>query len=289
MRRAFGAFVVVLLVAGCSGSGSGAARQPNGPSHPVVGNPLELVGAWHVTGAGEQAGTSLILGSQLILFRSCGELFGSWNADEYGDFIGAATGGSQRCFLGRHEDSDVAWLRQAVGFRIVGLGRILVDASNKVVARLSPGAHPTAGSDVAPSEASPPVVTPALAHSFMPPAALPSRFQPATTDSVLGRWHAVGPTAGNPAAYVEFSTEGRWDGSDGCNGIGGNYAIGPAGELLTTSGASTDVGCDNAPLDTWIGQARRVAVSQGRLVLFDATAHEIGVLAADPKPGVASS
>ena len=45
--------------------------------------------------------------------------------------------------------------------------------------------------------------------------------------------------------------------------------MGPGGELVTTSGPSTLIGCDGAPTGAWLAQARRAAVVGDSLTLYD--------------------
>jgi hypothetical protein len=122
-------------------------------------------------------------------------------------------------------------------------------------------------------------VTPRLRDQLSDPVPLAPRWQPAGRTDVLGRWRPLGPRAGNPRAYVAFDDRGRWTGSDGCNGAGGRYAVGPAGALLTTSGASTLIGCDNSPVPAWVASARRVALDGAALVLFTGDGRVLGRLA----------
>jgi hypothetical protein len=270
-----GALAIVTATAGCSSS-SDAGRQTASNGGQI--DPLSLVGSWQVTAAGERPGTALILGDELTLFRHCGALMGSWAADPSGAFVGESFGGSGSCFTGSHPDMDVAWLRAAVGYRIHGADRLLLDDSGKVVARLAPGAHPTAGPDMASSFASPPVLTPALEQRFAAAAPVPHSLRPADPVNILGRWRPIGSNAGSPQAFVEFDENGNWSGSDGCNGAGGRYAISRAGEMIAINGNSTLIGCDNSPLPLWITKARRVGIEDRQLVLLDVRGHILGRL-----------
>jgi hypothetical protein len=272
----------VVLSHGSSSPTVRVLRGGGGPSESTAPgdlDPVQLVGSWRVSAAGEPDGTSLILGGgDLRVFRACGMLDGVWTASRSGLFVGYPYGGDGTCFLGARKDPDVPWLTAAKRYRIDGDERLLLDASGNVVARLSPGAHPTVGPNDVPSFAAPPVVNAKLRAMFDPPAPLPASLRPASLDDMLGRWHALGPKAGNSKAYVAFRADGTWTGSDGCNGIGGRFAVGPAGELLVTQGGQTLVGCGNSPVSSWVGTAGRVGLDGPDLVLVDERGEELGRL-----------
>ena len=197
-------------------------------------------------------------------------------ASRGGRFIGEANGGDSDCFVGASPRPSPVWLDDAVGYRIDGEDRLLLDRNGQTVARLFPGAHPTAGPNHAASYASPPVVTSRMRASFDEPAPVPAGLQPASAEQLMMRWLPTGPKRGNDKAYLEFLRSGRWTASDGCNGQGGKYALGADGELLTTSGASTLIGCDGSPVGNWATEARRAALDGEVLVLLDASGREIG-------------
>jgi hypothetical protein len=167
-------------------------------------------------------------------------------------------------------------LHRAVGFRLDGANPILLDGQGRQVARLLPGARPTAGPGLAPSEVEPPVVTDEVRRAFVPAVEVAAPLVPATRDALTGRWVPVGGRA--PEAYVELRPNGEWTGSDGCNGTGGRWVAGPAGALLATTGASTLIGCDNVPVGGWLGATRRAGLHAEVLVLLDASGAELGRL-----------
>jgi hypothetical protein len=68
-------------------------------------------------------------------------------------------------------------------------------------------------------------------------------------------------------------------GSDGCNGFGGRFAVGPEGSLVAINGdAGGGVACDTSPAPYWVSEARRVALDDGQLVLFDGVGKSLGRL-----------
>ena len=55
--------------------------------------------------------------------------------------------------------------------------------------------------------------------------------------------------------------------------------MGQGGEFLATSGPSTLIACEGAPVPAWVGQAATVGInSDGWLLLFDTAGHEVGRL-----------
>jgi META domain len=245
-------------------------------------NPLALVGRWKVSAAGERPGTSLILGDQLSLFRPCGLLDGEWRADPDGLFIGDVDGGDGACFH-TTQALSVPWLDAAVGYRVEGPDRVLLNAAGDIVARLSPGAHPTTGPNDAPSFAAPPKLTAALRAALRAPAPLSGGLQPVSPTDILGRWRPAKASPHSPEPpFVAFASTGTWTGSDGCNSYGGRFAVGSAGGVLTTSGASTAVGCAGSQAPIWVQNVGRAAIDGNQLVLFDSRGKLLGRLTRKP-------
>jgi hypothetical protein len=234
-----------------------------------------MVGSWLVSGPGVAPGTALLLGDRLVLFRRCGVVEGDWRAGSAGVFVSSVSGGDPTC-VSRSGFAPAPWLEQAVGFRVEGVERVLLDARGTVLARLAPGAHPTAPPNLAESYASPPAVTPALRARLADPAPLPAGLRPATSAALVGRWVPTGSRRGNPKAYVAFLRSGTWSGSDGCNGEGGHFAVGAGGALLATSGFSTLISCNNSPVGVWVSHAARAGLDGSDLVLYDRAGQVLG-------------
>jgi hypothetical protein len=278
-----GAVVALGFVASACGSQqSPVARTRPAPS-PVrwhTGDPARLVGSWHVSAPGEESGAILTIGDRLdgglLLFRRCGMFSGGWRANAVGMFVGSLDGGDSACYplVGT---PAWPWLDRAVGFRRAGGTVLLVDRLGETVARLTPGAHPHTGPDDSAEFAAPPVVTPAMRRGFATPAPLPPGVRPATATAIQGRWvPADRPSSPHWRPYVAFRPDGRYGGSDGCNGVGGRYAIGPAGVVLATEGPSTAVGCENSALPSWPAQSGRLGLRAGRLVFVDPSGRVLG-------------
>lgn len=97
---------------------------------------------------------------------------------------------------------------------------------------------------------------------------------------LLGRWVPVsGAGAGSPRPpFIEFRADGRWTGSDGCNGQGGRWTLGRDGALHATANPSTMMACDGEPVGRWVTSAARAGFVRGELVLRSAAGVEQGRL-----------
>jgi hypothetical protein len=285
VRSTIGVFSVSVLVAALAACGAKASTAQSGVGHPaspvhqpvVHSNPLALVGTWKVKAAGEGPGVALSLGEQLILFRSCGEIGGDWRSDHAGRFVDYVFSEDGSCSNG-HGVIAVPWLTQATGYRVHARSRLLLNSAGHVVARLSPGAHPSVSSHDSPSDALPVRITPAIRAMLAPSPPLSSGLRPANADTIIGRRGTLRPQAGNRASYVQFNPNGSWVGSDGCNGAAGRYAIDDSGRLIITSGPSTAVACDGTPAMYWVERTRRIGVDGHDLVLLDAHGNVLGRL-----------
>jgi len=240
----------------------GASASPASPwQH---GDPAQLVAAWKVEVPGSSDHASLVIGDAadggLALFDACGLLQGDFRASPAGMFIGYLFGGSDACDIA----AAAPWMRKVVAFRLVGQDAQLLDRQGRLVATLLPGAHPTTGPDASPDFARG-RLTQQLRESFASPPELPSGITAVSAARVVGRWVPLHGSWPRPA-FVSFATDGKWSGSDGCNGAGGTYVLGPDGLFLATSGPSTLVGCNNAPLASWPAQSRRIGIEKGQLV-----------------------
>jgi hypothetical protein len=282
IRRTLGLVAAGLVLAACA-TATGSAGEPtsSSPGSSVApSDPLGLIGSWTVTEADEEQGVVLRLAADgLRLFGACGSVNGDWRASTDGLFVGHTFGGG----CSRHPDmyGTPAWLRQASGFRQDGDAQVLLDENGETVARLVPGARPTPGPNLAPQEAAPPVVDKAARQSFAPASPLPANLRPAAERDLLGRWV---PADGRPrpeAPFAEFAGDHGWRGSDGCNGLYGRWASGPAGTLLATAGPQTLIGCDNAPVASWLAKTYRAGFDGDVLVLFDQVGNELGRLRRD--------
>ncbi|BCY08173.1 META domain-containing protein [Actinoplanes sp. L3-i22] len=273
------------ILAGCAGQAPAAAPGASdraaapGVSEPAAAtvalDPVALVGLWQLSADGAPKNVVLRIGGpgDLELFQPCAVLTGDWRADETGLFAGRldSRSGPPLC-----DGPDLgATVARAAGYRIDGAERVLVDDRGATVARLLPGAVPVTRPDLAADVTGVPRVTDEIRQRLRAAAPLPAGLTPVTAPVLLGRWLPVDRPARASRAYVEFLADGRWQGSDGCNGAGGGWAAGPGGSLVATAGASTEVGCDNVPVNRALATTRRAGLDGTTLVLLDVTGTEL--------------
>ncbi len=109
------------------------------------------------------------------------------------------------------------------------------------------------------------------------------------TEALLGSWRPVGivgfdnsklPPAGPPAAdrapNIRFTSEGKWHGSDGCNGIGGTYRADDDGSISADAGPQTLIGCDNVPNSLVLQRAARFAIDGRSLTFYAPDGQRLG-------------
>ncbi|MGC5285356.1 META domain-containing protein [Micromonospora sp. DT231] len=247
--------------------------------------PERLIGSWTLVDVADPgAGAILRLAdSELHLFGThCGTLGGNWRANSEGVFLAdvwsassAVVEGTPGCEKASRETPG--WLRSVTAYRFDGTGLpLLLDRRRQPVARLIPGATPTPEPDMDASVLAPPVVTDEARRNLAPAVALPATLVPVDQRQPAGRW---APRSGHRAAYVEFTADGEWHGSDGCNDQSGRWITAAGGTLLATTRAATLAFCtDSVPIGHWVTTARRAGHDGKVLVLLDAQGKETGRL-----------
>lgn len=269
--------VFALALAGC-------ARSPaDGPGtgafdYEAQSGVLSLIGLWTVVDADEEADAVLRIApqKQLSLWRTCGALIGSWAAADT-LFLAQMEGGSTNCFPADgppNGEPTPSWLLRAENYRTVGAEKMLLDPAGNQLARLLPGGRPKLTPDFAASEAEPPVVTDEDRAALTRKIEVKPPLTQLKPERVLGRW---APAVDGTKAFVEFKSDGTWTGSDGCNGNRGRW-VASANAMLATSGASTLIACDGAPVPNWLANTAVAARDVEFLVLFDANGAELGRL-----------
>lgn len=280
MRRIVLVVLSAALLAGCAGNPTPptAPDSPSvtGPGSPGESRALGLIGLWRVSGAsGEQPDTWLRLDAvEFQLWRDCGMILGSWSAGEEA-FIASPYGAIGDCAAGGLP--TVAWLESATAYESAGAGWELTDADGVVVASLAVDGAPEPVESAADFYAQPPELTEETYQAFRRSAPLPAGIEAATAESLTGRWVPIEFT-GATDPHVDFAADGSWEGSDGCNGAGGRWSSGSGGELLTTAGPSTLIGCDGALVPYWVAAARIAGFDGDRLLLLDRDGNELGRL-----------
>ncbi|MFI1995270.1 hypothetical protein [Actinoplanes sp. NPDC020271] len=274
------ALLASLSFAVCGSAEAGPAAPAGSPAGPL--DPIALVGMWKPVGRGaEPASVVGLTPRELTVYQTCGELQAAWKADSQGLFVADVVSSTGGCDL----DVPLHWLDRAAGYRLDGRTVVLVDVDGATVAHLVASGKPPR-----PDRESF-TVTDEFRRSVAPPAVLPAGLTPVTRRDLPGRWIPVGDGPKPPhQPFLRFGADGRWAGSDGCNGSGGGWLSGPAGTILTTSGMTTLVGCDNVPVDGWLSSARRAGFDGAILVLLDQNGAELGRLRRDDgDPGITTT
>jgi heat shock protein HslJ len=119
----------------------------------------------------------------------------------------------------------------------------------------------------------------------LPPAGSPSSSTPPTAGSIPKKTDLVGRWVPYPVRkydaqtpFATFAGDGSWTGSDGCNGQGGTWTLGPDGAFHTVDGPSTLIGCDGAPIGVWIAQTAKVRLQGSVLELLDVAGQPLAKL-----------
>lgn len=262
--------VALLVLAGC-GQGGESPAEP-GPAT----DPVELVGLWRVDAPGEDADTWLRLDAgNLSLWRGGGMMDGSWTAD--GRTILALASGYSGTSPSEVETMSAPWLLGAHRYRAADEGWEVLDDDGDVLATLSVDGAPEPIDTAAGWYAEPPEVTDETRAALAPPEPLPAGLVAADAEDLLGRWVPAGESLPTDP-HVVVDDDGTWQGSDGCNGVGGRWAVGDDGRLLTVEGPMTLIGCEGAAVGSWMGSAAHAGLDGDELVLVDAHGEELGRL-----------
>jgi hypothetical protein len=169
-------------------------------------------------------------------------------------------------------DPTPTWLSRTRKFRVRGAERDLLGADGSITAtltRVTRVIHPAPG--LIKSLQQPPTLDPVTVRKLRTTARpLPTGVTSVTSKTLLGTWvpYPIRQYAYDKKPSVTFGKGGAWSASDGCNGAVGRWTLSTGGELVTTVGASTLIGCDGAPTASWVRQARRAAISGEVLTLY---------------------
>jgi len=92
------------------------------------------------------------------------------------------------------------------------------------------------------------------------------------TVDVIGVWGDP-DASGEPS--LEFAEDGTVSGTDGCNQLGGQYAV--EGDTVTFSGMHTTLmACEG--VDAWLGGAATAAVDGESMTVYDDSGDRLGTL-----------
>jgi len=246
------------------------------PEAPAGNDPVELINMWRVTAPGEDTDTWLRLDAGAYdLWRACGPIMGGWRAST-NLFIASRP----NSWVGTCEaPEDIPWLTAASSFEPTGDGGWrLLDVEGRETASLRFDGLPPAHPNVWDEGRQPPEVTAEIREAFREPAPLPDSLVPPTEGELLQRWIPIEEYTTEPFAEFLEEPPQSWQGSDGCNGVGGAWRLSEAGIFLATSGPQTAIGCEGVPMGSWIPSATRLGIDGEQLVLVDRDGAEIGRL-----------
>ncbi|WP_396643379.1 hypothetical protein [Microbacterium sp.] len=272
--------VVAGVLVGCTSSdaSTSASAEPTASASPeptatVTGaDPLDLIGTWRISEAdGETPGTVVRIGlGGLEIWRSCGDVVGSWVAD-HTQMRAVVSGYSQTC----DPLPPLTWIDDTASYELTAESATLRSGDGGVLAVLIADDAAESPDRVTLGHFSTEIDDRARDH-FAGIVSWPAGLEPAEPGELLGEWVPQGDFAADP--HVVFSEAGHWSGTDGCNGGGGRWIVSAGGSFDSTSGASTLVGCDGAPVPSWVMTARGAGMDGDELVLLDISGQELGRL-----------
>lgn len=88
-------------------------------------------------------------------------------------------------------------------------------------------------------------------------------------DELVGRWVTGTEYEVPTVPFLLIADDGTWTGSDGCNGVQGDWSIDEAGDLTVEAGPTTMIYCEGVNLPAMFADAVSARIDGGRLRLFD--------------------
>ncbi len=232
-----------------------------------------LVGSWVVMGdpAIDDREVRLQPGGRVSLLEGACVLGGGWSATDTGLMIMSIHSATNEC---RDLDDAFEYFQGVQRFDLMDGSVLLSNLSGGTIAVLSAGTPPADPTDrFAPRDPAPDLPVGVRVPSLEVLTA--GRWIPVETVG-SDRWpHDTRPQA-------EFSIDGTWHGSDGCNRLGDRWSMDAAtGEWLAGIGGQTQIGCDNVDVSAMVGLARTVGIDGDELVFYDTDGQETGRFAAE--------
>ena len=249
----------------------------------VTLDPQKLIGTWIVTNTGTAAdGTTVALDwpqayrGEATITADCGTIRGEWAANKIGEFIGKVTEWTTSCDNDSDGDTEsgqpvqlIAWLSTATAYTYPTTTQATtVELSNSAGANIATlvELQGSSGSARASASADPSASASASASASTSPSSA------VTVSEVVGKWvQAHRPQEAPTPPFLQFTSDGTWSGSDGCNSGAGRWLLTDDGGILATSGPTTLITCTGmVDLGRALVQARSITVRNDSLYLWDA-------------------
>ncbi len=112
-----------------------------------------------------------------------------------------------------------------------------------------------------------------IAAAAMATLTLSACASPAATGTAVGSW---GNAKATTEPSLEFTQDGEYSGTDGCNRVHGSYTEKPDGTVDLGAMLSTMMACEG--VDTWLIQAQTGEIKNDVLTLRDEGGKQIGEL-----------
>jgi len=222
------------------------------PAGVEIAAPSTLVGAWGVDATGVPPGSVLRLGIDdlspgLSMSGPGCAVDGSWRSAVGGLFTTVVVTAAGECsqYTDTGGRSVPEFLALASGFGRRAGQLVLTGADGSVVAALIAGATPVPRPNEPTEFLSVPVLTEKARFALDAPTVPLPGVRPASQAQIEGSWRPEEQK--NPQSSLSFTgADARWRGSDGCNGLGGSWALAAfGGSFIAVGGASTGIGCNN--------------------------------------------
>ncbi|SDZ08637.1 META domain-containing protein [Herbiconiux ginsengi] len=106
---------------------------------------------------------------------------------------------------------------------------------------------------------------------------------PATATDLVGAWVTEESYDSPDVPFLDFADDGTWTGSDGCNGVEGEWAVAADGSLTVSAGMSTLIACDGAALPKMLTGAVLALIDGDSLLLTDSDGAAVVTLVPAPE------
>jgi len=240
-------------------------------------NPDRLVGTWWPPESSSLDGWLVAFGptGELGAFDEDCAVEGEWRGSTAAMVTVVISGAGGRC--DGVLDQSLDWFPSLQWFTVDHESVLLLDKNGDLIVRLEP-ANDEASWPASAADSSLIGDMDETYRSAVEPIDLPEEAQPPErSELTAGQWRPINvPATGDDLSssakesFVRFDDRGFYEGSDGCNGQFGSWALDPhTGHWLAMSGVTTLMGCANIDINGVLYRSIAVGVVDGELVFFD--------------------